>query len=324
MNQKNYDFKDIFDFEKIEKYRLRQITIRTLKIIFGVITFIVINILLLFNIGKIIGAENATLEVLFILFVITCLILFGWIKSSIGVYSNTIKNDVVKILIETLDSNIKYTPSTGISETTYKNSTFKRGYNKFESFDGFSGTFDDVRFDFSYVSAYRQYKSQRETKKINAFNGLFFCMTFPSQFQSSTTILTKELSNSLFNNLKQLQPEDFTLDKNFNEKFKLYTDNKSEKDKILQSNLIDYLIELQDNGYMQPNYLSSKKIPEGTHLSWNNNKIYFGYEGCCNFLNISINVPINQNTLNTYRNEIITYLEKATKIYKIIEQNYVT
>jgi len=180
-------------------------------------------------------------------------------------YASEFKIKIIAPLIDAIDKNLSYTPTTHVPEHLFRKSElFTSSIDRLSGNDYVRGKIDDVNIQFSDIHAQqrvRNSKGKDEWKTL--FEGLFIVAEFNKNFYGKTVVLP-DMAQNRFGNLlgSWLQSNNFTrdtlvkMDNNaFEKEFVVYGSDQIEARYILSHSLMKRLLVFK-NKAKKPVYIS--------------------------------------------------------------------
>ncbi|GAB4190732.1 MAG: DUF3137 domain-containing protein [Calditrichia bacterium] len=204
-------------------------------------------------------AQNIML-ILAIILGITLVTLF--IKSSkpLSLYKEKFKNNIVSVIVKSLNENLNYSPYGGITQQEFKRSRlFLTKPDRYKSEDFVEGVIDKTKIKFSEVHAeykteHRDSKGNKRTEWHDIFKGIFFIADFNKPFKTKTIVLPDTAEKmfgsylgSLFQKANISRKEELVKLENpvFEKEFVVYGDDQIESRYILTPDLMEKILELK-------------------------------------------------------------------------------
>lgn len=187
------------------------------------------------------------------------------------------KNSVIKKLIKSFDSSLKYDPNGYFPPALYNSSKlFLKKYDRYSGNDLVSGQIDGISIIFSDIKTeYKTKDSKGRTHWHTIFKGLFFMADFNKNFKG-ITLVYPDFAQKFFGDFGQFLQEFnkkylLSLVKmdhpEFEKEFVVYSNDQIEARYILTPNLMEKLVAFR------------KKVNQPIYLSFVNNHIFIAIYG---------------------------------------------
>lgn len=258
------------------------------------------------------------------LYIGVCIIIYFKVKckgkkSKISEYKDEFKSKVVKVLLDSFDENIDYSPYSGISSTSYNEAEFEK-YDTYRSEDLMQGTLKN-NCNFSMAEVLTEYKtkdSDGDTHYHTLFCGILSKVETPKPFNASLylrkdrkdkNILSRVLKTKLpFDNLRvELDSPEFE------KVFDVYCSDKIIAMQLLTADIMQLLIEFQEEMNME------------YELTIKNNQIYIRFMSGEMFETANvIKFSLDKSTLYKYYRMLdftFTLTDKLIRLIKDTEYN---
>ncbi len=168
-------------------------------------------------------------------------------KNTKSIYSKIYKENVISELVNGVDSNLNYSPYSGVSESVFRMSKFDRGYDEFSSEDYISGTLESrITVEMSNILT-QEWRTTTDSdgntsrELVTTFSGMFGRIILPELFCTEFEIY----KNSKF---RQLVANRIEVDSAMFEKiYDCFSIDKVRTMEILSSDIIEKFVELQQN-----------------------------------------------------------------------------
>jgi len=262
------------DLEELEIERKE--VLKKLTLYISLITLVSISIILF-----IVNSYGINDSIFFIGFV--AFVLAGFLyKFTIKTYASNFKIKIITPLIHAIDENLRYTPSSSISQSQFERSKlFDKTPNRFSGNDLVKGEIDFTPLEFSDVLAqYVTRDSKGRTSTHTIFEGLFVVAEFNKKLQS-TTIVLPDKAEKMFGSMigSWLQSNNFSksdlvkLDNHeFEKEFVVYGENQIEARYILTHSLMERILEYKKRTQKE---ISLSFIGEKLYMAIHYNKDLF-------------------------------------------------
>jgi hypothetical protein len=200
------------EFDKIEELKKKEKRTNIIILIVGLI---------------IVGLMVLTMGLPCLFFVIVVFIAMGISSAVFMINADKLKRQYAKQVIQSVlkDYNYTYTHGNWVSENIFKASPFNRDFDEYSGEDLLKidipkddGTSSGVELQVSDLTLRKEYKSKDGTTSEVVFRGAFGYVKFPFEFKCNLGI------NVSFGSVKKITLEDL----DFNNKFRVYTDNQVE------------------------------------------------------------------------------------------------
>jgi len=249
---------------------------------------------------------------MFIVGVIAGLIVFFVIRGNIKVkLVKSFKEEVIKKLLEGVSPGFQYQPNQYINEVLFKKSQFLKGYSNYVGEDYFSGVYKEISFEFSELKVTQ--KNSKSTTTV--FNGTFYVLKSPKLLSGRTTVVT-DVAEKLFGGLgRALQTLNFgrdslirIQDQYFEQQFAVYSNNESEAQEIISSDLIQFLMDLKTQNSQ-------------VFFGFSEDNLYLGLYNTLDLFKVNIDNPVDENVLRNYYIELNSHLQIVEKLYLLVKNN---
>jgi hypothetical protein len=299
----------LINLNEIENYRQEQILIEKTKlrnglIISGSVFVTIVIIALILEIIPLIAFA-------FFVDLIAFLVWWANVKKQ---YVSSIKENLIRELIKSIDENFGYQPNAFIPKDVFKLSNFAKGFNSYTGEDYFFGRIDDIPLEFSQLVV--QQKSKNSS--VTLFNGVFIAVDFKQPFEGRTVVVPDTMEKTfgalgrLFQNLTIFRDTLIKInDVDFERHFAVYSNNEVEAHKTISGSLLNYLMQLRSES------------PSGVFFSYNLQKFYLGLFNRQDLFKVDIKNPITENIVSSYYDEIVNNLNIVLNIYSYLEENIV-
>ena len=274
----------------------------------------------------IIGIIVAVLVIIFFIFQFWVLIFIGIIVGLVVYFikvgsmkkklEGTIKDDLIRNLVQSIDSSLNYQPKQCINQKLLKDSQLIKHWSTYGGEDYFKGTINNISFEFSELTL----KVKRDKNYTIIFQGPFFAVDFPQTFKGGTSVLPDTMEKLLGGlgrafqkmNLSRIKDKLIKIDDvAFEKLFAIYSKNEAESKQILQANLRGLLID-------ERNKIGKRG---SVYFSCYGNKFYLGLYNFKDIFAINIKQEINENNLRKHYNEFVDYMNLLVNIYSMLEEN---
>lgn len=235
-------------------------------------------------------------------------------------YADRLKSSVLKEMVEQMHPGVQYQPKGFIEKTEFNNSRlFSNNSNIYYGEDYFSGDFQAIKFEMSELTVQRRSQSQNNGKTSSStttiFKGIFIIMETPKNSYGETYIFPDTAENlfgsfgkmiqkklgSLFQRGSMIYLEEFP---EFEKKYVVYSTEEIESRRLLNSNLIDVIMETDLKWGVKPSF------------GFVHNKIYIGVPYRKNLFKISLSKSLIDN-----QDEILQeFMDEITLCMSIIEE----
>ena len=244
---------------------------------------------------------------------------YVWRKKKKVKFTFKIKNDLISKLIKSINPNFKYIADKIIPKESFLKSHFYNFFSYYKGEDYFTGIIDGINIEFSEVILQQKSSSNSSgggSGVMTVFRGPFFIVKTNKNFKGHTSVVNAKR----FKNIEHRVLAIIDLEKNseiitignpeFDNLFKIATNNPEEAKSVLQSDLCNLLIDL-----------SEKKIIKNTsvNFSFSENSFYLAFNGL-DIFNININKPIDQQSIKRYNDEFAKYISIILEINSLIEK----
>jgi len=270
--------------------------------------------------------------IIIIVLVIVCFIFKTWALIIIGIVvglvvyflktssmknklESTIKDDLVKNLVRSIDNTMTYLPKQCINQKLLKDSQLIKHWSTYGGEDYFKGTINNIPFEFSELTL----KVKRDKSYSIIFQGPFFAVDFPQTFKG-TSVLPDTMEKLLGGlgrafqkmNLSRIKESLIKIENvPFEKLFAVYSKNEAESKQILQPNLCSLLMD-------ERNKVGKRG---SVYFSCYGNKFYLGLYNFKDIFAINVKQEINENNLQRHYNEFVSYMNLLLNIYSMLEEN---
>ena len=294
---------ETLNISEIESHRLLQLQELRKRNIKGLIVWFVLT--------GIAGAFSAILYNGWVLVVgfVFGLIAFFVVRGSVRkkLY-NTIKEKIIKKLIESISPDFEYFPKEHISKETFTKSQFIKHYSYFKGEDLFTGIYNNIYVEYSELDI-----SQKSDKSnVTVFKGPFYSIQAKNNFEGRTTVVHDYAENLLGKFGRALQKMNFSRDllikidnAAFEKQFAVFSSNENEAKRVLSPALIDFLIRERNN---------AKQV----YFGFSEDQIYFGIYNSKDLYKVNVKTEINEQSIRPYYNELTQNLNLIEEIYAIV------
>ncbi len=294
---------ETLNISEIESYRLLQLQELRKRNIKGLIVWFVLTgiagalSVLLYNGWVLVGG--------FVFGFIAFLVVRGNIK---GKLFHTIKEEIIKKLIESISPDFEYFPKEHISRETFKKSQFIKHYSYFNGEDLFTGIYNNIYVEYSELDI-----SQKSDKtNVTVFKGPFYAIQAKNNFEGRTTVVHDYAENLLGKFGRALQKMNFSRDPlikidntAFEKYFAVFSNNEDEAKRILSPVLIDFLIRERNN---------AKQV----YFGFSEDQIYFGIYNSKDLYKVNVKTEINEQSIRPYYIELTQNLNLIEELYAIV------
>ncbi len=190
-------------------------------------------------------------------------------------YRAEFKEEVIKPLINELDSNLNYSANLHISKDIFNRSLLFSTPDIYSGNDFILGLVDSTKIQFSDIHAQKEYEDSKGNKKYSTiFQGLFIVADFNKNFYGKTVILP-DVAQSTFGNMlgSWLQSKNTNRDElvkmdnlEFEKEFVVYSDDQIEARYILSPTLMERILDYK------------KKSKEKLYLSFVDNHLHLAID----------------------------------------------
>lgn len=167
-------------------------------------------------------------------------------------YVNSFKYDIVEDILKNIFSNLYFNPSSGISQSTIKNTGMMQMGNRYSSDDHIRGKYKDIGFEQSDVCIQHVTRdSKGHTYTTTYFRGRWMIFEFNKNFAADLQVRESGFhyskSNSGWFTPKESRMEKLDLeDAQFNKDFDVYAENEHEAYYILTPHIMESIKTLRD------------------------------------------------------------------------------
>ena len=294
---------ETLNISEIESYRLLQLQELRKRNIKGLTVWFVLT--------GITGAFSAVfyngwfLVVGFVFGLITFFVIRGSIRRKLY---DTIKEKIIKKLIESISPDFEYFPKDHISRETFKKSQFIKTYSYYKGEDLFTGIYNHIYVEYSELDI-----SQKNNKStVTVFKGPFYAIQAKNSFEGRTTVVHDYAENLLGKFGRALQKMNFTRDplikidnEVFEKQFAVFSNNENEAKRVLSPALIDLLIRERNN---------AKQV----YFGFSEDQIYFGIYNSKDLYKVNVKTEINEQSIRPYYNELTQNLNLIEELYVIV------
>lgn len=312
-----------FNFEELEAKRKKQYDIENKVDIAAVIFIIIIFIIVIVKSIPLETVIKFQYDFIFSVFIIALNIglVYYVIRRIINAYFNyqkaKFKNKIITKIIKTIDKNNIYKATEYIDRDIFKDSLFVSNYyNVYKGEDYFSCNINWQKIYFSELEVGFKQKSINRTH----FKGIFFFTKIEKQFEGRLTIVPKtiklkkgilsKISDRFFKETEKEEYRQIRLKNDFfDRKFNVFTDNELLSNKLFNSEIMEYLLEIE------------RKFAANIYFSYSNNKIYFAINKYIDIFPIDLETQINEEKITSYYNEFQIYINIILKLSSIISEN---
>lgn len=155
-----------------------------------------------------------------------------------GITSLFKQNFIIPALTK-LRPNLNYFPGDGVSLATFNKSNLFANPDRYSGEDLFQGIHHKTSFSFSEVHAEKKHENKNSSSYSNIFKGLFMVADFNKHIKNETYVFTK--GGKWFSKFKRVRLEN----PDFEDNFKVYSDNAIEARYILTPSLMMKILELE-------------------------------------------------------------------------------
>ena len=193
-------------------------------------------------------------------------------KSEKAAYRHAFKQDVVKIILQSINPEWNYKPDGRISEADYRRSRlFNTGYDRYQGDDLVWGTIEKT--DFQISELHTEYKTETTDSKGNShtewhtiFRGLFAHAEFNKEIEGKTIVLPDTTDNlfGVFSDTLQSFSERGKLVKmenvEFEKMFVVYGSSQIESRYVLTPTMMEAMLQIRKkhNGYVYFSFIGSR------------------------------------------------------------------
>lgn len=227
-------------------------------------------------------------------------------------YNVTMKENVVKKIIHSIDNNLDYRPMSAISRPLFEKSNFSNSFTSYNGEDYVFGKYENMPIEFSQLIV----RQQSNNSNITLFDGTFIVSEYKQSFTGRCAVVPNTIEKNTGKINRFLQSLNIVRDalikidnQEFENHFAAYSNNVDEAKKILNGNFLNYLIELK------------LKYSFGVFFSYNENKFFVGLINQKDILQLNIKTELNETNLKKFYDEVLEIINIALKINSFIDEN---
>ncbi|VEU80511.1 DUF3137 domain-containing protein [Haploplasma axanthum] len=207
-------------------------------------------------------------------------------------FDNTIKNEIVNIVLKETLEDSSYNPQGYVPIETINSAGLVRRPDRFSGEDLITGSYNGVKFQVSDVDL----KERHETRTKNGtivtyrtyFKGRWYVYEFSKNFKQVLKIVERN-SGTNTRALKKFETEMLE----FNKKFSIYGSDEQFFYYVVNPYLIERLLILEN------------QHRGSIYYCINNNKLHIGINDNSDSLEVDFSVPINEQTLKRFTEDIV-------------------
>ncbi len=216
----------------------------------------------------------------------------GIINSGMKVeLTSRFKNGLIIPVLARLRPDISYQPGSFIAQETFNESNLFDKPNKYKGEDLFNGKHHKTTFSFSEIHAQKKKKSGKNTTYVTIFKGVFMVADFNKHIKNETYVFTS--GGKWFSRFKRVKLEN----PEFEDNFKVYSDNALEARYILTPSLMEKIIELE------------KTFNAKLFMSFIGSNVYIALQNSNNFFEPNLDQEVNQEMVQDIVGEIDACVE---------------
>jgi len=295
----------IINSSEIENHRLLQLQELRKQNIKGLIVWLVLTtiaVLLsikLYNGWVLVGG--------FIMGFIVFLIVRGSIKRKLH---DTIKEKIIKKLIESISPDFEYFPKQHISREMFKKSQFIKHYSYFKGEDLFAGIYNNIYVEYSELHI-----SQKNDKStVTVFKGPFYAIQTKHSFKGRTAVVPDYAEKLLGEIGRAFQKMNFSRDSlikinnnAFEKQFAVFSNNEEEAESVLSDELIKFL-------------LREKSKAKQVYFGFSEDQVYLAIYNNKDLFKINVKAEINEKSIRPSYNELAENLNLIEELYNIVNR----
>ncbi|MCF6365497.1 MAG: DUF3137 domain-containing protein [Bacteroidales bacterium] len=220
----------------------------------------------------------------------------------------TIKEKVIKKLIEAISPDFEYFPQKHVSREMFKKSQFIKHYSYYKGEDLFVGIYNNIYVEYSELHI----SQKRDKSTVTVFKGPFYYIQTKNNFEGRTVVVPDFAEKLLGKFGRALQKMNFSRDalikidnEVFEKQFAVFSSNESEAKLILSDELISFL-------------LREKSKAKQVYFGFSKNEIYFGIYNSKDLYKIDVKTEINEQSIRPYYDELAQNLNLIEELYNIV------